>query len=363
MANTIGMGLQGATQAVRFGWYLSLNRLVGWQSDRLGLRPRYKPERPVPTEREILADLGRLFRRDAQAVRDNLFPPMTEGVGPIEALRRARSMLADLPASLRRRAEADAATVREVTSTTSLPDYYTQDFHYQTGGYLSDQSARLYDVQVETLFMGGAAPMRREALRPIAGFMRGRDQRRVALCDVACGTGRFLRDVRLTWPALQLCGIDLSASYLDEARRHLEGLRPATLLAGNAETIPLADVSQDIVTCIFLFHELPPDARRRVAAEMARILKPGGLVVLVDSLQIGDRPNWDGLLESFPMRFHEPYFESYATENLGQLLDGAGLSPEAEWTSFLSKIITGRKAPSKCRDSGDGLTADRRPGA
>jgi ubiquinone/menaquinone biosynthesis C-methylase UbiE len=343
MADTIGMGLHGAAQAVRFGWYLSLNRLVGWQSERLGLRPRYKSERPSPSEREILADLGRLFRRDAEAVRDGLFPPLADGVGPLEGLRRAGSMLADLPSALRRRAEADAASVREAAPIDGLPDYYAQDFHYQTGGYLSDQSARLYDVQVETLFMGGAAPMRREALRPIAEFMRGRDQRRMALTDVACGTGRFLRDVRLTWPALKLTGIDLSESYLDEARRHLSGLRRATLLAGNAETLPLADQSQDIVTSMFLFHELPPEARRRAAAEMARVLKPGGLMVLVDSLQMGDRPGWDGLLESFPIRFHEPYFESYATENLDTLFSGAGLLPEAEWTSFLAKAVVRRR--------------------
>lgn len=39
------------------------------------------------------------------------------------------------------------------------------------------------------------------------------------------------------------------------------------------------------VTCVYLFHELPGDVRRAVAAEMARVLRPGGLVVLVDSIQ------------------------------------------------------------------------------
>lgn len=338
------VSLHDAAQAVRFGWYLSLNRLVGWQSDRLGLRPRYKPALPTPTEREILADLGRLFRRDAEAVRDGRFPPLADGIAPLEALARARAMLTDLPAALRRRAEADAASVHAAAPTEGLPAYYTQDFHYQTGGYLSEQSARLYDIQVETLFLGGAAPMRREALRPIADFMRGRDQRQLALADVACGTGRFLRDLRLSWPALKLTGLDLSESYLAEARRHLAGLRPATLLAANAEAMPLPDASQDIVTCIFLFHELPPEARRQVTAEMARVLKPGGLMVFVDSLQLGDRPDWDGLLEAFPVRFHEPYFESYARDDLDALFTGAGLLPQAAWTSFMAKVVVRQMA-------------------
>lgn len=33
------------------------------------------------------------------------------------------------------------------------------------------------------------------------------------------------------------------------------------------------------MTCIYLFHELPEDVRRKAAAEMARVCKPGGLVV------------------------------------------------------------------------------------
>ena len=56
--------------------------------------------------------------------------------------------------------------------------------------------------------------------------------------------------------------------------------------------------------------------RRQVTAEIARVLKPGGLFVFLDSLQMGDKPGWDGLLESFPHRFHEPYYRSYAIDDL-----------------------------------------------
>ena len=49
------------------------------------------------------------------------------------------------------------------------------------------------------------------------------------------------------------------------------------------------------VTCIYLFHELPPSVRREAAAEMARVVRPGGMVVLTDSAQFGDRPPWDAV--------------------------------------------------------------------
>jgi len=264
---------------------------------------------------------------------------------PTEHLRRLRAMFADMPDAMRRRAERDAGTARETASGADpdLPDYFKQDFHYQAGGYLTDESARLYDVQVETLFYGTAALMRRAALKPIAAAISGRDQRTLSLLDVACGTGRFLREIRLAYPAMHLTGLDLSQAYLDEASRHLGGLRPARLLAANAEHTPLPDAGQDVVSCVFLLHELPPQARHNVIGEAARVLKPGGTLVVVDSLQMGDRPGWDGMLETFPVRFHEPYYRHYAIDDLGARFRAAGLEHVETSLAFLAKEMVWRK--------------------
>ena len=108
--------------------------------------------------------------------------------------------------------------------------------------------------------------------------------------------------------------------------------------------MPLPDASQDIVTAVFLYHELPGEVRRRVTAEIARVLKPGGLFVLIDSLQMGDRPGWDGLLEAFPVRFHEPYFAHYATDDLETMLTDAGLASCETAHAFLSKVMVRRKS-------------------
>ena len=344
MSNSLGMAAQLAAESFRFGWYFALNRLVEWRTSRLGLARRYRPSRPVPSMQELLADQAQLLMSDALAVRDGLYPPMEEEAGSaVRHLIRVRRMLADLPEALERRAAADASTAKAEAAAANVPDYYAQDFHFQTGGYLSEDSARLYDIQVETLFMGAAGPMRRAALRPIAEFMAGRDQRRVTLVDVASGTGRFLRQVRLAYPAIALKGLDLSRTYLDEARRNLDGLRAPELIEAAAETMPLADASADIVTCVFLYHELPPQVRRQVTAEIARILKPGGLFVFLDSLQMGDKPGWDGLLEAFPHRFHEPYYRSYAVDDLEGMFTAAGLAAESMSTPYLAKLLVRRK--------------------
>lgn len=351
MADPIGMAAQLGGNALRFGWYFGLNQVIERRAARLGAtrRPVGTPEQPrgpVPTLAELLADLGRLFLADAAAVRAGLYPPTADEARDLARdLGRLRRMLSDLPGAVERREARDATSVRALAPDADVPDYYAQDFHFQTGGYLTEESARLYDVQVETLFYGSANAMRRGALPAIADEIRGRDQRQLKLLDVACGTGRFLRQVRLAFPALELSGLDLSHAYLDEAARHMTGLRPADFIRANAEEMPIADGSQDIVTSVFLFHELPPEVRRRVAAEMARVLKPGGLLVFIDSLQKGDRPGWDGLLDAFPVRFHEPYYRHYTIDDLDRVFADVGLAAHSTSTAFLSKIMVRRRLP------------------
>jgi ubiquinone/menaquinone biosynthesis C-methylase UbiE len=108
---------------------------------------------------------------------------------------------------------------------------------------------------------------------------------------------------------------------------------------GNGEAIPVADASQDAVTSIFTFHELPPEVRRTVIREAARVLKPGGRLVLLDSLQRHDRPDYLGLLELFPQNFHEPYYESYLDEDFAQIAASFGLKHVRDDQAFISKVM------------------------
>ncbi|NJM35469.1 MAG: class I SAM-dependent methyltransferase, partial [Rhodomicrobium sp.] len=307
---------------------------------------RYKPSRPVPGEGELFRAALRLQRRDADNVRRGLYPAMEDEdsiAGHIEALRR---MFADLPASNARRIEGRAEEAATLPEAEGLPDYYARNFHYQTDGYLSEQSARLYDIQVDTLFIGTSGAMRRQALAPIANFVRGKDQRTLSMLDVACGTGRFLSQAAQAFPALPMTGIDLSAAYIEAAREHLAGRRTIELMQGNGEALPFPDASLDIVTSIYLYHELPGEVRRTVTAEIFRVLKPGGIYVLVDSLQWGDEPGYDGLLEAFPNRFHEPYYEHYLGDDLGALFAECGFSVSETSLAFLSKVVVGQKPAS-----------------
>ncbi len=107
--------------------------------------------------------------------------------------------------------------------------------------------------------------------------------------------------------------------------------------------MPLPDASQDIVVSIFLFHELPPEVRGPVLAEIFRVLKPGGLFVLADSLQFDDNKGLDGILEYFPHGFHEPYYKSYLSWDVTGACTAQGFVKERETPAFLTKITTWRR--------------------
>jgi ubiquinone/menaquinone biosynthesis C-methylase UbiE len=338
---------QGTRVAWYMGHYFASQRYRQPTPDKDASRAR--PRRPGPGLARVLEGIGEIFARDLSNIESGLYPlPREHDPNPIAASRR---YFADLPAAAKRKAEGRGTEVYSPEMAKALPAYFLQNFHYQTGGYLTEESAKLYDTQVEVLFSGTTNAMRRQCLVPIASFMRGRDQRKTALLDVACGTGRFIRFVRQAYPRLRITATDLSEAYLAEARRHVRPYGGISFEVARAEALPFPDQSFDIVTSIYLFHEVPPTVRREIAREFRRVLKPGGLLVFMDSLQLGDVPDFDGMLENFPSNFHEPYYASYIREDLRQLFGEAGLAVTAAEPAFLSKLVVAQRAVS---DIGNG---------
>jgi len=334
-----------AAQAARISWFFGQKLLAS----RMG-RPVQLPEalrrRPMPDRRRILADLRALIEQDWRNVEAGYYaPPQDELGNPLEELGRALDFFADLSAVEVRRHGARKERLMTEVPAGRYPPYYLQKFHFQTDGYLSGASAERYDHQVEVLFGGGAAAMRRQALVPLKSALDGRPlggHNAPRLLDVACGTGRFLREVKANYPRLFVTGLDLSPHYLAVARRELAAWSRTRFSDGAAEAMPFADAEFDIVTCIYLFHELPPRIRPAVVAEIRRVLRPGGTLIFVDSLQTGDEPDYDATLDLFPVAFHEPYYASYLHENLDRLWS-PGFTPSERFPAYFSKVLSYRR--------------------
>ena len=290
----------------------------------------------VPVPAQMLADLqaahSRLLDTDWQEAEQGLYPTSLLFDAPwLEWASRYPLVWLDMPSTWSRRSERNVNDLPQEVNRDDYPDYYLQNFHHQTDGYLSDHSASLYDLQVEILFNGTAEPMRRRVIKPlIQGLKRFSDRSpsQLRVLDVATGTGRTLRQVRAALPQAQLVGLDLSPAYLRQANRWLSQLpnELPQLVQGNGEAMPFAEGSMQGITCVFLLHELPGEARQNVLADCFRVLEPGGVVVLADSVQMADSPQFQPAMENFRRVFHEPYYRDYIGDDIETRLQAAGFT-------------------------------------
>jgi len=298
--------------------------------------------------RSLRERLERLFDEDWQDADAGLYPrALIENLPWREYAWAAPRLLADLPRTRARMGRGDFRELPEEVSPERYPRYYARNFHYQSEGYLGHTSAALYDLQVELIFGGTADVMRRRAIPPLVRFARASGEskaRPLRVLDVACGTGHFLRMLGAALPEARLFGLDLSPHYIARARETLPRELDVSLVCDNAEKMPFLDGSFDAATSVFLLHEVPGDVRARVLGEMTRVVRPGGLVVVADSIQLADAPELRGEILGFPERFHEPYYLGYAEDDLARRLSEAGLKVQHQHLAFLTKIVTAEKS-------------------
>lgn len=283
-----------------------------------------------------------------------------EGIYPIELLFsspwkdwaiRYPLLWLDSPAAWDRQRRRDFQDLPGTVNRQHYPAYYLRNFHNQTDGYLSDHSAALYDLQVEILFNGAADPMRRRLLRPLkqasprSAAVGGNPLQSVRILDLATGTGRTMHQLRAAFPRAQLVGCDLSEAYLRQAGRWLAE-RPGELpqlVQANVEAVPFVDGWFDAVTCVFLLHELPRSARANCMKEAFRLLKPGGVLAVLDSVQPKDSPQFKVLSDNFRRVYHEPFYGDYMVDAIETHLEQAGFTLLPSETHFLSRLWLARK--------------------
>ena len=142
-------------QTARVAWFLGHAFLAERLTPPL-LDPDEVPDN-LPERAAHLRHLMALMVRDRANIAAGHYRLPHDVLGnPLAAWRQSRRFLADFGRVNLRRQRRRHQELHRAGSTQRYPRYYLQNFHYQSDGYLSAESAELYDFQVEVLFNGAA---------------------------------------------------------------------------------------------------------------------------------------------------------------------------------------------------------------
>lgn len=115
-------------------------------------------------------------------------------------------------------------------------------------------------------------PIHNAVLRRLDGLQPER------ILDLGCGTGQLTERLSMLFPDASVVGADLSNGMIERAAERLTDDDQSNFVRADAQRLPLVGASFDVVTCTESFHWYPD--QEAAAAELARLIKPGGRVVI-----------------------------------------------------------------------------------
>lgn len=293
--------------------------------------------------------IQKLLENDAENILNGIYPKgvLLDEKIVFDWLRLPKIIADSIRAHNQRKLKKNSEFDKEAESfSKSFPEYYKRNFHYQKSGYLSDESADLYEQQVEILFSGTAQVMRRQILKPLKTHFKGSDGEGLKFLEVGSGTSSLTRSLTLAFPKAQITCLDLSPHYLKKARADFKDAKNISFMQGMAEDLQFKDEQFDVVLSCYLFHELPLNIRAQVLNEKWRVLKKGGFLGVVDSIQKNDDNDLQFAIDQFPVDFHEPFYKNYVNHNLARLIKTTmGRNSKSE-IHFLTKAVFTTKIES-----------------
>lgn len=215
------------------------------------------------------------------------------------------------------------------------------NIHRMPGGYTGDleaaafRSGVLYDHGVFLYGYGWFGPLNDELGQTLIhnvltqhypGFQPDK------ILDLGCSVGHSTLPYAAAYPHAQVWGIDLGASLLKYAIARARVLDQTVYFSQqNAENTDFADRSFDLVVSHILLHEIPGVARKRVFAESYRLLKPGGIMVHLESKLFLEPPTLVSryFRDTEVWANSEPYLGSSKFAEFPSYALDAGFAPDA----------------------------------
>lgn len=151
-----------------------------------------------------------------------------------------------------------------------IPRYALQEFHSLPNGNYSSKISRGYITGFDRAMLGIMNDIRSQMAEWVSDCQ--------AVLDVGTGGGKLAASVRKAGPE-DVWGVDVSPYLL----KHAAELNPdIRFIPAAAEKLPFDDRRFDAVVVSFLFHEIPPKHIHRALAEIARVLRPGGRLLIAE---------------------------------------------------------------------------------
>lgn len=208
-----------------------------------------------------------------------------------------------------------------------------------TEGVLIDWMVPFYDALCRLVGLGRAFRRHTLSLAKLAPGAR--------VLDAGCGTGVLTRlAATFVGPEGAAIGIDPGPRMIRRARRDAaRAASAARFELAAVERMPFPDASFDAAFLSAVLHHLTPDLKRAGLAEILRVLRPGGRLVVADI----DRPI--GILGVlFRLFRHHPTIGPQVRGGISELLAGAGFAPvttAGRWNSALAFWVATKPAGTR----------------
>jgi ubiquinone/menaquinone biosynthesis C-methylase UbiE len=156
--------------------------------------------------------------------------------------------------------------------------------------------------------------------------------------DLGCGTGQVT--AALAPFVAHVVSVDASAAMLQAAKKRLQSLDNVDLRRGELEALPIDDARLDAATMMLVLHHVPEP--ERALAEVARVLKPGGRVLMVDMMP-HDRDNYRQQMGHVWLGFSDEHLRRMLTDAGFDGVRIVSLPPDARAKGPGLFVATGRK--------------------
>ncbi|GIW06080.1 MAG: hypothetical protein KatS3mg060_0885 [Dehalococcoidia bacterium] len=283
---------------------------------------REREGRPIQTVDEAHERFGKLPIVAARHRIRHAIQTMNHTAVRTDLERRRAELLAALD-----RAETMGPGTLQYDPNWKIPEYATREIHRLRGGYVTDPLAGYFYHANTRQFYGGSNDYDEMHQAQVDKLPIPADGQVRRILEMGCASGQSATALKRRFPNAEVWAIDVGIPMLRYAHmRAVELGLEVHFKQALAEDTGFPPASFDLVYAYILFHELPLDIAERVCAEAARILRPGGLFLVLD-FPTADTPMgrsrgiYGEILGDIDRRHNEePYREDFTHSDFGAML-------------------------------------------